>query len=257
MNSGLTRLRDIVSGTPASRRWLLWILLMALVFLLLSTLIWLAGRYETSQIQGRLERDTVETVADIHTGLARNVQSFQALQSSGRTPEEWPIVAVELLRDSREIMRLEWRDAAFGLIAQADTPYRARVFQRVARGSTLADMTLACSNANKLAGPSYSGSYFLPQPDGLGFEVMDLCLPVSVNGALSGYIIATYSLQDVLGELVGRQLSRGHSVSFTELDGTRLALHGSPSRGARVYVAQQLLELPGNKLVVRTDRRQG
>ncbi|RYX96905.1 MAG: PAS domain S-box protein [Comamonadaceae bacterium] len=236
---------------------MLWILLLALVFTLLSTLIWLAGRYETSQIQSRLERDTIETATDIRTGLARNVQTFQALQSSGRTPQEWPIVAVELLRDSREIMRLEWRDANLNLIAQADTPYRPRVFQRVARNNAMADLTLACGGARKLGGASYSGSYFLPQPDGLGFEVLDMCLPIQQGGQVEGFVVATYSLQEILSELVGRQIARGHSVSFTEADGTRLALHGSASRGSRVYVAQQLLDLPGNTLVIRTESRQG
>ena len=257
MNSGLMRLKDIITGTPASRRWMLWILLMALVFVLLSTLIWLAGRYETSQIQSRLERDTAETASDIRTGLGRNIQSFQALQSSGRTPQEWPIVAVELLRDSREIMRLEWRDANLNLVAFANTPYRVGVFQRVARANALADVTQACGASRKVNGPTYSSSYFLPQPDGLGFEVIDMCMPVMDGMRLDSYVIATYSLQAVLSELVGRQVSRGHSVSFTESDGTRLALHGSSSRGSRVYVAQQLLDLPGNTLMIRTESRQG
>jgi two-component system sensor histidine kinase DctS len=46
-------------------------------------------------------------------------------------------------------------------------------------------------------------------------------------------------------------------VSFTEADGTRLALHGSARRGSRVFTAQQLLDLPGNTLVLRMDSWRG
>ena len=57
-------------------RSVLWAALLALVATLLVTLVWLAGRYESSQIQSRLERDAAETVTDIRTGFTRNIQSF-------------------------------------------------------------------------------------------------------------------------------------------------------------------------------------
>ena len=82
-------------------------------------------------------------------------------------------------------------------------------------------------------------------------------MPIMSAGRLVGYAVATYGLHDVLGELVGKQLARGHSLAFTEADGTRLALYGAALRGSRIYVAQQLLDLPGNTLVLRLDSRQG
>ncbi len=42
-------------------------------------------------------------------------------------------------------------------------------------------------------------------------------------------------------------------MSFTEADGTRLALVGATRRGTRMFTAQQLLDLPGNTLVLRMD----
>ncbi len=241
----------------ASRRWLLWVLLMALVLALLVMLVWLAGRYESSQVQGRLEHNAAETVADIRSGLTRNIQSFQALQAGDRTPESWHAPAAELLREHREIMRLEWRNEALEVLGFVETPYRTPVFERLGRGSLQADVSLTCSTAARLSGAAYSTSYFMPQPDGLGMEVLDMCLPIVVAGRLAGYTVATYSLQDILAELVGRQLARGVGLSFTEADGTRLALHGVPARGSRVYIAQQLLDLPGNTLVVRMENRLG
>lgn len=240
-----------------SRRGSLWVLLVVLVLALLGILVWLAGRYESSVVQGQLERNAVETVTDIRSGLTRNVQSFQALHTREPAPEAWRGSASALLREHREILRLEWRDEALQTLAYAETPYRTPVFERLERGSVQADLTLTCAAARRQSGAAYSSSYFAPQPGGLGLEVMDMCLPVVEAGHLTGYTVATYSLQDVLGELVAKQLVRGVTLSFTEADGTRLALLGVPSRGSRIFIAQQLLDLPGTTLVVRMDSRKG
>ena len=239
------------------QRWALWALLLALVVSLLTTLVWLAGRYESSQVQSRLEHEAAEIVTDIRAGLNRNVQSFQALQSSERAPDDWSTLAADLLRERREIMQLEWRDEALQVVAQVGTPYRSPVFERLGRNSVQADISLACSTARRLSSTAYSSSYFLPQTDGLGFEVLDMCMPITAGGRLAGYTVATYGLQDVLAEMVGKHLARGQSAAFTEADGTRLALHGTPSRGSRMYVAQQLLDLSGNTLVLRLESRLG
>ena len=239
------------------KRSALWIMLLLLLAALLGTLVWLAGRYEASQIQSRLERDAAEMVTDIRAGLTRHIQSFQALHSGERTRESWQFPAAALLREHREIMRLEWRSETLEVLTQADTPYRGPVFERLGRNSAQADVNLACTTARRLSGAAYSSSYFMPQVDGLGFELIDMCMPITTAGRLMGYSLATYSLQDVLGEMVSKQLVRGQSLSFTEADGTRLAIHGTPARGSRIFTAQQLLDLPGNTLVLRLENRLG
>ena len=57
--------------SSAYLRWSLWSLLVALVVALLVTLIWLAGRYETSQVQAHLERDNADAISDIRAALTR------------------------------------------------------------------------------------------------------------------------------------------------------------------------------------------
>ncbi|HYW56970.1 MAG TPA: ATP-binding protein [Polaromonas sp.] len=240
-----------------SRRWGLWVLLVALLVALLSTLVWLAGRYESSQVQSRLEQDAAQTATDIRAALTRNIQGFQALQASSPTPDSWLGPAAELLRTHREMVRVEWRDAALTPVAHVETPYRTSVFEKLGRDSSFTDVSFACAAARRFSGPAYSSSYFLPQADGLGLEVLDMCLPVLFAGQLTGYLVATYSLPEILSELVGKQVARDQGVAFTEADGTRLAMYGSPARGSRAYVAQQLLDLPGNTLVVRLESRLG
>ena len=241
----------------ASRRWSLWAVLVALVVALLVILVWLAGRHESSLVQSRLEHDAGETVNDIRSGLSRNIQTFQALPLNAHALQAWRLPASALIREHRELMRLEWRDPSLHLLEFVETPYRSPVFERLERNTLQEVVSLACSTARRLNGSAYSSSYFMPQTDGLGMEVIDMCVPLMASGQLTGYIVATYSLHDILGELVGKQLARGVGLSFTEADGTRLALYGLPSRGSRVYIAQQLLDLPGNTLVVRMESRLG
>ncbi len=245
------------SRRPGIKRTLLWGLLVALVLSLLATLVWLAGRYESSEIETRLERDAGEAVLDIRSGLTRNIQSFQALQSNSPSANAWQFPATELVREHREIMRLELRSDKLEILNFVGTPYRNDVFERFGRASAGADVSAACTVARRISGAAYSTSYFVPQADGLGMEVLDMCLPLMASGRLSGYTVATYALQEVLAELVSKQLARGQSLSFTEADGTRLALHGPSPRGNRVFVARQLLDLPGNTLVLRLESRLG
>ena len=238
-------------------RWLLWALLSGLVAALLVTLVWLAGRYEASQVQRKLDRDTADALSDIRSAFTRNVQALQALHSGSPPSQAWELGAQALLREHREWMRLEWRDKVLLPHGAADTPFRPPVFARLGRANAQADVALACANARRVSGPAYSSSYFVPQSDGLGLEVMELCLPLVTAGQITGYAVATYSLGEILAGLVGPQLTRSQEVSFTEADGTRLAMHGSARRGTRVFTSQQLLDLPGNTMVLRMDSWRG
>jgi two-component system, LuxR family, sensor histidine kinase DctS len=239
------------------RRTLLWVALVALVAALLATLVWLAGRYEVSQVQARLERDANEAVNDMRAALTRNVQSLQALPTQANSSATWPQEATAILREHREMVRIEWRDNQLDLLAAADSPYQKSLFTKLARSSAQVDVQIACGLARRLSGPAYSASHFQPLGDGLGVELIEMCLPVSEAGQNNGYLVATYALSHILNELISKQALRGQEVSFTEADGTRLAIHGAARRGSRVFSAQQLLDLPGNTIVLRMDSWRG
>ena len=251
------RPRWLPTSLKWNRRWTLWVLLVALVVTMLGALVWLAARYEASMVQSRLERDTAEIVTDIRAGLTRNIQSLQALPGVERKPMEWRAQAGELLRQRREIVRLEWRDPSLKLGQFYESAYRASVFERMGRETINFEISQACNTAMRVGGPAYSSSYFTPQFNGLGLELIDVCLPLRVEGRLTGYTLATYSLQEILIELTGPQLTRGQGLSFTEADGTRLAITGTPAQGNRFYNAKQLLDLPGTTLVLRMDSWKG
>ena len=240
-----------------SRRGSLWLLLLALVVALLGLLVWLAGRYESSLAQTRLEDNAAQAVTDIRSGLNRNLQAIQALHAREHTAHAWQVLAAQLLREHREILRLEWRNENLDMLGAVETPFRKPVFEQLNRASLQADVSLACSAARRTSSPAYSTSYFLPQPDGLGMEVSEMCLPLTQAGRLAGYAVVTYSLQSLLGDLVGASVSQRVGLSLTEADGTRLALHGIAAPGSRTFVALQLLDLPGNTMVLRMESRLG
>lgn len=237
----------------AWRRWSLWALLVLLVASMLVTLVWLAGRYEASQVQARLERDTADAVVDIRNAFAHNLQNLQALQAGDPDLASWEARAAELLATRRELVRIEWRDAQLQLRAHAESPYRPQHWDPGKRSSLHSEAALACTNAQRINGPSYSSSYFQPLPDGAGAEMMEVCLPQIQDRRVRGFVVATYALQTVLQDLVAPGLQRTQEVSFTEADGTRLALIGAMRRGSRMFTAQQLFDLPGNTLVLRMD----
>jgi len=236
-------------------RYLLWSVLVLLLAALLGLLVWLTGRYEDSAVQDRLEFETSAIVADLRGALARNLLRLQALPH--RQPRLWSEQASALMLQQRELMRLEWRDEQLGLQLSLDSPRQLSAFSRMPREQNQADLNLACRTAARFQGAAYSNSYFVPQADGQGRELMELCIPQTEGGRIVGYTVALYGLSDVLAELAGPLLPRGHALAFTEADGTRLALHGQLGQGERLYSAQQLLDLPGNTLVVRMQARQG
>ena len=235
------------------RRGSLWSMLVLLVLAVLVTLVWLAGLHEASQVQARVERDAAEAVSDVRTALGRNLQDLQALQGAGDGISGWSSQALALLHDRRELVRIEWRDPALATLSFADSPFRPPVYARIGRESLQQDVALTCAKARRFGGPAYSTSHFVPQDGGAGQEVMDVCLPLATGARVTGYLLASYSLPAILSDIVGPQLERGQGVSFMETDGTRLALHGLTERGSRVFSAQQVVNLPGNTLLLRLD----
>jgi two-component system, LuxR family, sensor histidine kinase DctS len=238
-----------------TRRRLLWASLVVLVLLLLTTLVWLAGRYEDSQMQSRLESNAAQAVIDVRSALTRNVQSLQALATPGKPIAELTPAALDVLRDHREIVRLEWRNSQLTLLSAVDSPYQRLLFGYWSRANSFSDVQQACAMARRLNGPAYSGSHFQPQASGAGQELLEMCLPVSEGGEVQAYLVATYTLPGMLTELIGPALSRGQLLSFTEADGTRLAVQGAAQEGSRAFTAQQLIDLPGHTMVLRMDTK--
>lgn len=238
----------------AWRRWALWFALVLVVVGLLATLVWLARGHEIEQTQRDLDRDNADAAQVLRQRLARNLQDLHGLAATHADPISWWTGATQLLHEHREWMRLQWHDAALNLRAVADSPFYPALVPPPPDGNTHhpSDIANLCGQASKLGAAAYAPSRFVPRASGLGEEVLELCLPVRQGAQLQGYVVATHTLDGMLA-LLPSSLTRGQSVGFTELDGTRLAMQGVPRRGARVFVAQQVIDLPGAPIVLRLE----
>ncbi|MFT4191438.1 MAG: PAS domain S-box protein [Comamonas sp.] len=230
----------------------LWPLLVMLVVAVLATLVWLASMYETAQAQEEAERSAAVASLDIRQGLARNLESLRALQTSPTGPTDdssWAFLANTLLYERRELMLLRWLDTDFRPRAQAESPYGA---PGVSPADRQLQTALACSLAAQSGVAQYSASFYAVAPGGLGQELIDVCQPIRHGSELSGYQVATYSLRGLLAELIAKPAQRTYEVSFTDPDGARLAVINTPARRAsRAFSAQQVIDLPGASLTLK------
>ena len=237
------------------RRFSLWLALFGLVVALLVTLVWLAGRYEASQYQAELDRDTADAVTDIRNGFNRHIVSLQTLQLKSLPSKLWQAEVPLLLSQNRAWLRVERRDLQ-GLILDASvSPFKPILFDDQTRMNEQAEIVQTCLRSKRLNGPAYSRSYFVPQANGIGLEVMEMCLPVLMQGRAVGFTLLTYGLQEILATELGETYGRRNEISFIEPDGTRLAVHGTLPRAKRLFTATQLLDLPGITLMLRMDGR--
>ena len=237
------------------RRFSLWLALFGLVVALLVTLVWLAGRYEASQYQAELDRDTADAVTDIRNGFSRHIVSLQTLQLKSLPSKLWQAEVPLLLSQNRAWLRVERRDLQ-GLILDASvSPFKPTLFDAQSRMNEQAEIVQTCLRSKRLNGPAYSRSYFVPQANGIGLEVMEMCLPILVQGRAVGFTLLTYGLQEILATELGETYGRRNEISFIEPDGTRLAVHGTLPRAKRLFTATQLLDLPGTTLMLRMDGR--
>ncbi len=241
---------------PLLRRALLWGVLVALLLVAQTLLVALTINYEASRSQDEADIMAAEAVAQIRHDLLGMVQTLQALGwaepplGDGRTRAE------QLLRSRRELKRVEWRDARLNVTESADSPYLPKLFSQMQRRDLSIEAELACAAARRNAAPTFSRSYFVPLQGGQGLEIIDLCVPLQHGGSHAGFLVGSFALAEILEATLAVRDVRRYEVSFVEGDGTRLARAGAP-RGAGVYVADRVIDLPGTTLQLRADSATG
>ena len=248
-----------VSALPAARRWrrtLMWGLLLALLAVAQTLLVLLALNYEATRAQDRTEAVAAAVAAQARQNLTRDMQSLLALLWNDPLPSQWRSDAGDVLRARRELLRIERRNAAFGIDQLVSSPYQANLFALLPRESLSLEAEFACSAARRSGAPAFSRSYFVPQPGGLGIEVIDLCMAVAARDGSPGSMVVTFSLKALLDDALSADLTGNHELSFVEGDGARLARAGTV-RGAGIYRAEHPIDLAGASLRVRADSAEG
>ena len=233
-------------------RVVLWGALVGLLLVAQSLLVVLTLRYEEAQAQERTEDVAVAAMGEIRRHTQRLLQGLQGLQRRSDEPAAWRRNADALLRSQPELGRIERRDDALRIVEAAESPFRDPLFAHWPRAETDLETEAACSAARRAVSPVFAHSQFVPMTAGLGAEVVDVCVPMQEAGRLVGFTVATLVLPQLLEEVRGAELGRRHELSFVEGGGTRLARSGAV-RGAGVFVAERLVDLPGASLQLRAD----
>ncbi len=239
-----------------TRRTWLWSLLLTLIAVLLGSLVWLVGRYEQSRFEDQLEMSANDLASDIRAKLSRNAQRLQVLGE--RETLNWDWTARQLLEQRPEILRIERRDTALRTEVSANSPFLKQVFptgifNHLGRQNFLSEVTHACALAARSLEPAYSVSYFVPQGNGTGYEVSDMCQPRIENNKVTGYLVTTYALDGILkewGEPITRQQEE---VAFIDMDGSRLAAVGTAPRHGNRFAVKTILNLQGITLILRIE----
>ena len=250
--SPLLALQQAPPSPRRTPRALLWAALVALLLLTLTLLVALTLRYEEARAQERSDEVAAAALGEVRRRTQRVLQALQGLPPRARDAQAWARQAEALLRGQREIGRIEWRNPAAQWLASADSPLHEPLFARLPRDEMDLVTEVACDSARRLMSPVFSRSQFVPLSGGLGVEVMDVCAPVQAAGQLVGFTVASIVLARLLDEVRVAELGRSHVLSFVEADGTRLARSGA-LRGAGVFVADRVVDLPGTTLQVRVD----
>ena len=233
-------------------RALLWGALVVLLLVAQTLLVALTLRYEEARAQERSDEVAAAALGEIRRRSQMVLQGLQGLQQRPGEPHAWQRNAEALLAKLREIGRIERRDASLKILEAAESPFREPLFLRWPRAEVDAEIALACGLARRAMSPMFSRSQFVPLSDGLGVEVLDLCVPVQETGQLMGFTVASVVLPLLLDELRVVELGRSHELSIVEADGTRLARSGAV-RGGGVFIADRIVDLPGITLQLRVD----
>jgi two-component system sensor histidine kinase DctS len=238
------------------RRAGLWGALVALLLVAQTLLVALTLNYEDSRAQEDTDSVATEAAAEVRREMLGMLQMLQTLAWVEGRPGEARAAADALLRARSDLKRVEWRSPTMAITEAADTPFAPRLFGHLPRQDQSLDAELACNAARRSAAPAFSRSYFVPLHEGLGLETIDLCVPLQLGGREAGFLVGSFSLADILEASVNARNLRRHEISFVEGDGTRLARSGVP-RGAGVYTAERVVDLPGTTLQLRADSGAG
>jgi len=241
------------------RRALLWGALTVLLLVAQTLLVALTLRYEAAREQEKVDQVAAEVAGRLMQIADRDLRGLQGLlwdDPSADQGPRWAQDSAELLRRTRPMLRLEYRNAQRLVTRSTDSPYVSPLYLQASREEMEIETQLACAAALRQGAQQFSRSYFIVLAGGEGLEVFDLCLPQLRNGQGPSFVVATLSLRYLLEEAVSEELARGAEFSFVEGDGTRLARAGL-TRGAGYYLAERLVDVSGLTLQLKVDSAAG
>lgn len=227
-----------------ARQWRWWLPILALAAFTATTggLLWMTYESESSSRNEQLITDSLWVKQSISFQLSRHEEALRSMAVSLERgviePTDFQTKAAVLLRGNRELVRLS-HVAADGHVLQTAMQPQVQV----------PDVE---SRAARLALELGREVYLEPSLDDVRVHplVLTLAIPISTT---RGAIVAIYSLQGILDELVPWWFAQDNEISIANAFGEPLANRkgAAPARG--IYRHQTPMDLPGTSLLLVTD----
>ncbi|MGZ3184044.1 MAG: sensor histidine kinase [Telluria sp.] len=220
-------------------RWLVPVLLVLLLVALVLWAPWQARQMESTERQEQLIADTLWVEQTIRFEFTRNEEAMAALATdlaAGGVPNLRARLAA-LMRNGHEIRSVVWVDADGRITTAVE---QDGIGPSVAPPEMKSALALAHSSGRPMYMPPAS-------------ERMDYYVPVRRNGAYIGGLVATYSLDSLLAEMVPWWFAHENQVMLTDRDDHSLARRAAAGPGRGVYTHKHAMDLPGATLILATD----
>jgi two-component system sensor histidine kinase DctS len=240
-------------------RWWLPALIFALLLAATLFLLTLSSTHESSQTQEQLITDTLWVKQTIQYQLDRHQETLQLLAAdiAGRKLDNASVRArfESFLRNTKEALKVTYVNAA--LLPQVAV---GREGGRVTVPDDQSDdMQAAIQRAGKLGQPVYGTTFAID-----GGAAIALYVPIGgaeeavrAKSAVSGYIIAIYSLGGMLDDNVPWWFAQENELTLSAIDERIRATRAVSGAGRGVYTHQTVMELSGANLMLRSNSRKG
>ncbi|MDY7580065.1 PAS domain S-box protein [Herbaspirillum sp. RTI4] len=245
----------VKAGTsPDSKHLLRWAIPILLITLFLLTLVGLpieAQRMEASDRQEQLIADTLWVEQTMRFQLGRDDESLQLLGrdiiNNHLSPPQFRQRIAALLRNNREFYRLLWVDPTGKIVASTtDASFTLENLSAPSR------QTMLTARRTQTAQYSPATTTGINEP-----TLIDYYRPLYRGSHYAGMLIASYSANRILEEMVPWWFAQDNEITLADSDDKLVARRVDGGVGLNVYTHGRELELPGLTLRLRTNSTKG
>jgi two-component system sensor histidine kinase DctS len=212
------------AGKPASLKWSNWYLTIlktavGLLLVLLIALLWLLRQNEIEEQRATLIADVLWLEQSVRFHLEGNTGHLQQLAldlaQEQNKPALFQLRARHLLKSNPELRQLVWLNHAATLMDALPT---RNLPAREKEGAAETTFASSIERARKLGKPVYTDAY--RTADSAQFEVL---IPIFDDREYLGTLVAAYSLNDLLKELVPWWFTEKYQLRVLDANGSTLS----------------------------------